>query len=262
MAYITTNDSIQLHYTRKGSGTKTLVLVHGWQVSSAVWNLVADELSRKYQLIIVDLRGAGASNAAPGPYTVEQHSEDLFNLVQSLELKNFVLVGHSMGGAIAQRFAADHCELLVGLIVIASVPASGLELPADFQAFFRSAAGNRSQTEALWKVFIANPLAAETFTMLLDSSMTVKPEACLESFDSWRQLNFADEVKRIMTPTLVIAPEADNPMTPDFLREKIVALIPNSRLRVIEKTSHYAQLEQPQELGKLITHFVDELCSL
>lgn len=259
MANITTNDGTQLHYTRKGSGKKTLVLVHGWQVSSAVWNLVADELSSKYQLIIVDLRGAGASNAAPGPYTVEQHSEDLFNLVQSLELKNFVLVGHSMGGAIAQRFAADHCELLAGLIVIASVPASGLELPADFQAFFRSAAGNRSQTEALWKVFIANPLAAETFTMLLDSSMTVKPEACLESFDSWRQLNFADEVKRIITPTLVIAPEADNPMTPDFLHEKIVALIPNSRLTVIEKTSHYAQLEQPQELVKLITHFVDEL---
>lgn len=259
MANITTSDGTQLHYTTMGTGTKTLVLVHGWQVSSAIWNLVTAELSSKYRLIIIDLRGAGASNAASGPYTVEQHSADIFSLVQSLELKNFVLVGHSMGGAIAQRFAADHSDLLAGLIVIASVPASGLELPPDYQAFFRSAAGNRNQTEALWNVFIANPLPAETFNMLLDSSMTVKPEACLEGFDSWRQLNFADEVKRIKTPTLVIAPAADNPMTPDFLREKIVELIPNSRLTIIEKTSHYAQLEQPQELVRLITNFVDEI---
>lgn len=259
MAHIITNDGTQLHYTTMGAGAKTLLLVHGWQVSSAVWNLVADELSSKYRLIIVDLRGAGASNAASGPYTVEQHSADIFSLVQSLELKDFVLIGHSMGGAVAQRFAVDHSDLLAGLIVIASVPASGLELPPDFQAFFRSAAGNRSQTEALWNVFIANPLPAETFAMLLDSSMTVKPEACLENFDSWRQLNFVDEVKRIKTPTLVIAPADDNPMTPDFLRETIVELITNSRLTIIEKTSHYAQLEQPQELVRLTMSFVDEI---
>jgi len=95
--------------------------------------------------------------------------------------------------------------------------------------------------------------------MLLDSSMTVKPEACLEGFDSWRQLNFAEEAKRITTPTLVIAPASDNPMTPDFLREKIVEGIPNSRLTGIEGTSHYAQLEQPQELVKIITQFVEEI---
>jgi non-heme chloroperoxidase len=259
MASITTNDGVQLHYTSMGTGTKTLVLVHGWQVSSAVWNLVVDELAAKYRLILVDLRGAGASNTAPGPYTVERYSEDLFNLAQKLELKHFVLVGQSMGGAIAQRFAVDHGELLAGLVLVASVPASGLELSPEFQAFFRSAAGNRSQTEALWKNFIANPLPPETLTLLLDSSMTVNPEACLEGFDSWRLLNFAEEVKHITTPTLVIAPVADVPMTPDFLRERIVELIPNSRLVIIDETSHYAQLEQPQELVKIIARFVDEI---
>ncbi len=259
MASIATSDGTQLHYRSTGTGTKTLLLVHGWQVSSAVWNLVVDELSSKYRLIIVDLRGAGASNTAAGPYTVERHSEDLFNLVQSLALKDIVLVGHSAGGAIAQRFAIDHGELLAGLVLIAAVPASGLELPPDFQAFFRSAAGNRTQTEALWKNFIAHPLPPETFTMLLDSSMTVKPEACLEGFDSWRQLSFAVEATKITTPTLVIASAADNPMTPDFLREKIVEIIPNSRLTIIENTSHYAQLEQPQELVKIITQFVDAI---
>ncbi len=259
MASIATSDGVQLHYTSTGTGAKTLLLVHGWQVSSAIWNLVVEKLTEKYRLILVDLRGAGASHTASGPYTVERHSEDLFNLVTNLALKDIVLVGHSAGGAIAQRFAIDHGEVLAGLVLIAAVPASGLELPPDFQAFFRSAAGNRSQTEALWKNFIANPLPSETFTMLLDSSMTVKPEACLEGFDSWRQLNFAEEAKQITTPTLVIAPASDNPMTPDFLREKIVEVIPNSRLTVIEGTSHYAQLEQPQELVKIITQFVEEI---
>jgi pimeloyl-ACP methyl ester carboxylesterase len=259
MASIATSDGAQLHYTSTGTGTKTLVLVHGWQVSSAIWNLVVDGLATKYRLILVDLRGAGASNTAPGPYTVEQFSEDLFHLVTQLALKDIVLVGHSAGGAIAQRFAVDHGELLAGLVLISAVPASGLDLPPEFQAFFRSAAGNRSQTEALWHNFIANPLPSETFTMLLDSSMTVKPEACLEGFDSWRQQDFANEVENIKTPTLVIAPSADNPMTPDFLREKIVEIIPNSRLTVIESTSHYPQLEQPQELVKLIGQFVDEI---
>lgn len=259
MASLTTNDGVQLHYIERGSGMKTVMLVHGWQVSSAVWNLVVDELAAKYRLIVVDLRGAGASNAAPGPYTVERHSEDLFDLVQHLELKNFVLVGHSMGGAVAQRFAIDHGDLLAGLILIAPVPASGVELSPEFQAFFRSAAGNRSQCEALWSNFVAAPFEPERMAMLLDSSMTVKPEACLENFESWRQLRFAEEVKRIKAPTLVIAPSADQPMTPDFLRERVGALIPNSRLTIIEETSHYPQLEQPQELVKIITGFVDEM---
>jgi pimeloyl-ACP methyl ester carboxylesterase len=259
MPTITTNDGVQMHYKHMGTGSKTVVLVHGWQVSGSVWNIVVDELAAMYQLIVVDLRGAGASNDALGPYIVERYSEDILNLVETLELERFVLVGHSMGGAIAQRFATDHSDLLAGLVLIASVPASGLPLPPEAQALFRSTAGSRAQTEAFWQTTLANPLPPAIFNMLVDSSMTVRPQACLAAFDSWRQLNFAHEVGHISAPTLVLAPAVDTPMTPDFLYEKVAALISNSRFVIIDNTSHYPQLEQPQQLVRLLVQFIDEL---
>ncbi len=259
MAKIEALDGASIHYREMGQGSRTLVLIHPWHTSGATWTLVQESLATQNRVIVVDLRGTGDSQAAPGPYTVEHYSQDLYNLSQSLELKDFVLVGHSMGGGIAQRFAVDHGELLSGLILLTSVPPTGLTLSPETQAFFRSAAGNRTQTEALWSGFIANPLPPETFKALVDSSMTVSPEASLESFDSWRQLNFAAEVRQIQTPTLVIAAAFDNPLTPDFLREKIVNLISSSCLSVIENTSHFVQLEQPKELVKLINEFVVKL---
>jgi pimeloyl-ACP methyl ester carboxylesterase len=81
----------------------------------------------------------------------------------------------------------------------------------------------------------------------------------LESFDSWTHLDFASEAATIDTPTLILAPAADRPMTPEFTRERVADVIPGSRLVVIEEAGHYLPLEQPERVAALVDRFVDAL---
>jgi pimeloyl-ACP methyl ester carboxylesterase len=86
----------------------------------------------------------------------------------------------------------------------------------------------------------------------------VSADAALESLAAWQGANFGDEAATIETPTLVLAPSADRPMTPEFLKANVADVIAGSKLEVIE-SGHYLPLEQPELLAKRIGRFVDEL---
>ena len=87
----------------------------------------------------------------------------------------------------------------------------------------------------------------------------IAPDVARDSFAAWQSANFADEAATIETPTLVIAPSADRPVTPDVARAKVQELIAGSTLEVLPDAGHYAILEQPGVLAARIERFADEL---
>jgi abhydrolase domain-containing protein 6 len=121
-------------YYEGGEGP-TIVLLHGFADSKEAWLDIAKPLSAHFHLIIPDLPGWGESSRNnEASYTVQQQAARLQSLVQTLGLQRFVLVGHSLGGAIAGVYAADHPEHVAGL---ALVDAFGLKFSEN--AFARDA---------------------------------------------------------------------------------------------------------------------------
>ena len=107
---------MELFYREYGGGFP-FVILHGLYGSSDNWVSIANSLSDTYRIILPDLRNHGKSPHNP-VHTYPSMSEDLFELVQRLDIHKFVLVGHSMGGKTASFFARQWPDMLAGLVII------------------------------------------------------------------------------------------------------------------------------------------------
>jgi 3-oxoadipate enol-lactonase len=257
MANFLTADGAELYYTDRGNrGDVPLLFVHGWLGAASIWEPVIERLEKRHRTLAVDLRGFGASNAAPGPYGIETLSDDLSALIAAADLDPLVVIGHSMGAKVAQRFAIDRPEATLGLVLIAPVTAGPANFSGKTEAFFRSIPGNPEASTRWLASLTREPLPPEERRILGAAAAAASRDAALANFDAWTTLDFLEEAATIDTPTLVIASDGDHP---EFAREHVAALIAGSRLEILANSGHYAPLEQPQILAGLIERFIAEL---
>lgn len=106
-------------YSDQGKG-EVIVLLHGFCGSAEYWEKVIPELIKDYRVIAPDLRGHGASDAPLGAYTIEQMADDVLSLLNTLEIQECYLLGHSLGGYITLSFAQRHASRLKGFGLIHS----------------------------------------------------------------------------------------------------------------------------------------------
>jgi pimeloyl-ACP methyl ester carboxylesterase len=170
-----------------------------------------------------------------------------------LQLGPVILVGHSMGGTVALRFALESQELTRGLVLISPVPASGGGFSAKGEAYLRATAGDaRAARGWLARTFAGTPDDA-MLDRLCAAAARADRKASLESFESWAHADFAEATRGISTPALVIAPQHD---APEMCERKVAALLANAELVVLPESGHYAILERPQHIAKLIREFL------
>lgn len=242
-------DGVELAYEARGDGLPAVLFIHGWQADRSVWHETIEALGPGVRTIAVDLRGTGESRDAAGPFALERFAADLRELVESLHVGPVIVVGHSMGGTVALRFALDARELTRGLVLISPVPASGGGYSAKGEAYLRSTAGDADAARAwLTRTFAGKPDDA-MLERVCAAAARADREASLESFESWAHADFAEATRRIAVPTLVIAPEHD---VPEMYERKVAALLPNARSVVLPQCGHYAILERPREIAQLI----------
>jgi pimeloyl-ACP methyl ester carboxylesterase len=228
---------------------RRVLLVHGWQGDRSVWDDVIAEIGLGTRSVAVDLRGSGASSGVRGPYNLERFADDLRELVETLGIGPVVVVGHSMGATVALRLAVDAPELVSGLILIAPVPAGGGGFSPKGAEYLRATAGDPAKARK-WLSAMFGP---EPDTAILDrlcaAAGKTPREAALESFESWANADFAEATRAISAPAIVVAPERDNP---EMYQRKVAALLPNARFVVLPDCGHYAIVERPGEIAKLI----------
>ena len=257
MPAYSTSDGASLAYEDRGPrGGIPLLFVHGWEGAGALWKFVTDELALRHRTIVVDVRGFAGSNAAPGPYNVDVFANDLSDLLAALDLDPLVIIGHSMGAKIAQRFAIDRPEALEGLVLVAPIPAGRVGFSAKSEAMFAGVASDPAKAAAWLRTLTLVEPPREIVALMRASAATVPARVARESFDSWSQLDFEDEARTIETPTLVIAADADGP---ERARERVADVIEGSRFEIVRGAGHYVILEAPKAVAALIETFVASL---
>lgn len=138
----TTTDGNRMPYTVAGAGDITVVLVHCWMCNRTFWSEQLPVLSRQYRTITVDLPGHGDATADRDTWTVAGFGDDVASLLESLDLSDVVLVGHSMGGPVSLRTAALAGDRVRGIVAVdtlhdAEFDFSGEEVE-QFMAAFES----------------------------------------------------------------------------------------------------------------------------
>ncbi len=113
-----TRDGVRLFYSESGTGDPPLLFVHGWCCDSTNWRAQVLAFRRRYRIVTTDLRGHGKSAKPKQDYTMDGFASDLEWLIDELDLRRPVVIGHSMGGLVALILARRNKRELRGLVMV------------------------------------------------------------------------------------------------------------------------------------------------
>ncbi|WP_335980377.1 alpha/beta fold hydrolase [Streptomyces sp. CA2R106] len=240
---------------RQGTGP-TLVLLHYWGGSARTWDLVADRLTGR-DVLAVDFRGWRRSSGLPGPYTLDRLAEDTLAVLAEAGVTDHVLVGHSMGGKVAQLVAATRPAGLRGIVLVGSGPAkpAAAVTPEYRQQLSHAYDSEASATWALDHVLTATELPAPVRARVVADSRSGADAARTQ----WPLHGIAEDItartRRIEVPALVVAGEQDQVEPPEVLRANLVPYLSRAEVTVIPRTGHLIPLEAPAELAEAVLGF-------
>lgn len=256
MPNLTTEDGRTIHYRVIGNGGHDVVLVHGWMVSGAVWdNLLGRLEGTDWRMIVPDQRGTGPSEEADS-YALQDYVDDLAAVVDDAGADSFSLVGHSMGGTIAQIFAATYPERVEKLALLCPVPASGVELPEEAHNLFINSGGNRDSQEAILEM-ACNDIDEGDKQRLLADAGKIPADCIRQSYQAWTGGGFADKLGDISAQTLVVGSD-DMFLPPEFLEQAVVDPIPGATFTHIGGAGHYVQVERTEETAETLKSFLED----
>lgn len=240
---------------RRGTGP-TLVLLHYWGGSARTWDLVVDRLAGR-DVLTVDFRGWSRSNGLPGPYTLGQLADDTLAVLAESGVSDYVLVGHSMGGKVAQLVAAMRPVGLRGIVLVGSGPAKpAAQITPEYQeALSHAYDSDESVAGARDHVLTASELPASVKARIVTDSRAGADAARTE----WPLRGIAEDItahtRMISVPALVVAGENDQVEPVDVLRDNLVPYLSQADFMVIPNTGHLIPLEAPGDLVTAIAAF-------
>ena len=263
---------VSLHVVDAGEGGRPVMLVHGFTATSAEVAGVVEPLAQLgWHAVAPDLRGHGRSDSPTdaGAYSLELMAADVLALADWLGWERFALLGHSMGGGVAQLIALDHPERLTGLVLASTfhgpVPGISMEL-VQLGSWVVREAGMEGLADAQDARRAENPESVATFERLQEAipgyAEQSRARLVSTSPDMWTAMapRFVDQEDRLRrlaqldVPTAVIVGEHDGTMGDDCRR--LAATIPGATLTVIAGAGHVPQLEQPEAWWAAVSAFL------
>lgn len=234
-------NGISINYKLEGEG-KTIVFVHGLSDSLLYWDVLTNELKNNFQVLSFDLRGHGNSTDDDSETTIELYQEDLYQLLNALDIEDAVFVGLSLGGNIILDLAITHPEMVNGLIVMSSFPEHSKNLEKIFNDFDNAIdQGFIEFFDTIVPYTLTDDLLEEYSELLenvkYEAAKTANIEGIKKGIKAGYGFNITDRLNEIDAPTLVIAGEEDN-LTDLDIQKKISDNINGSELIVLEKTKH------------------------
>ena len=248
-----TVDGVGLNLFETGSGEQTLFFLHYFGGSSRTWQPVLEQLAADYRCFALDLRGWGDSDAVPpGACRVEDMAEDARQIIAALGLTRYTLVGHSMGGKVAQVLAADPPPGLEQLLLVAPSPLSPEPMSEDDRAAMRAAYGSEAASRATLTKIACLPLSPEIEAAVVADNL----RASRAAWEAWADLGSKQDLSalapRIIVPTHVLSGTGDAVLTPAALQQEVVARIPGATLTTVPDAGHLLPLEDPNTVAKWI----------
>lgn len=256
MPFITIRGA-RLHYLEAGEG-KPIICFHSTPASARFYQPQLDRFASDYRVIAVDLRGHGDSEKPRGSYRMSEFLEDYVALFDALHLKDFVLVGCSVGGIAAQLYALEHAANLRGLVLIGS--------PCSRRG--RDVAGfNQAVREKGWPAVARglvdkqlNPSTAPAVKEWATQEYLKTPlyVRAAEEAALLAEIHHTERLPEISTPTLLVAGEAEEREIFEQM-ELMSQRIPNAERHVIAGAAHVPNFEQPAAFNAILERFLRKI---
>jgi pimeloyl-ACP methyl ester carboxylesterase len=274
-AFITTDDGVALALSvteaESGHDAPTLVLVHGFGGAKEDFADHVVALAREHRVVSFDLRGHGESGApdAPSAYSLDRLAADVVSVADALEVEEFRMLGHSMGGMVARRLVLACPRRIEALILMDTSAGPPPDIDAELVSVGADVAQRYGMTVLRELLDAVNPLGSAAHERVVAERpgfrefgdhkwSTLSPvmwsELAMEITEQPDQLM---ELAAVTCPTLVLVGEQDRTfIEPSFL---LADVVPDARLVVIPDAGHSPQFENPTAWFAAVDGFLREL---
>ncbi|MDH4246190.1 MAG: alpha/beta hydrolase [Deltaproteobacteria bacterium] len=265
MPLIEVGQSVRLHYQDEGKG-RPLVFIHGFGGGTEWWAPLVKTLVRRFRCVTLDLRGHGESDKPDVGYTIADMAKDVAALLEALDLRDVVLVGHSMGAAVAMRVVLNQRTArvtrlvsLAGTVPRATVTATepwGMDQAMATGVVAGLRANYAATLQALTPALLFKP-DEEIIDGLLASCLRVPPESAAVLMESAYAEDLRGHLGALKLPVLLLHSRQDQIGAPQWI-EYAAARIPNCRTVWLEASGHYPMLEEPERVTRALAEFAGE----
>ncbi|HPM42249.1 MAG TPA: alpha/beta fold hydrolase [Candidatus Omnitrophota bacterium] len=256
-------NNVSLYYEIHGDGYP-LLLISGINADSASWAGVCDKFAKHLRVIIFDNRASGRSGMPKGKYSISDMAADTTGLLDHLKIKKCHVIGHSMGGYIAQEMALNYPERIERLVLEATAPASSIRNNVLLKDLLRRFQRGRDNEELMrsWTYWLFSPKAFERKNYIeafikhaSAHPYAQSPEGFKSQIDAVESFNVSSDIKNIKAETLVIAGSDDILIYPSESM-KLAKGIRGSIYEEIKDTGHCVHVENPKAFLSKVVRFL------
>lgn len=256
-------DGAEIHYNTYGDGGATLVFVHGAYIDQTYWDAQIKYFKDEYKVVTFDLPGHGTSGKGRKYWSMDGFAGDVYAVIRKLDLKNVILIGHSMAGDINLIEATSHPKNIIGFIGIDTFKNAATPLPKKYakemKAFETALKKDFAGTaERYARTYLVSPqtdslIAARVANDFKNAYPPMGKQLMPEFFELYKR-------ERKLLPKIRLKLHlinVDNTPTDEKPLKKYCSS--GYDVRHMKGTSHYPMLENPQELNRLLRQAIEEI---
>jgi pimeloyl-ACP methyl ester carboxylesterase len=254
---------LDIHYKERGQGFP-LVLIHGYTGNLRNWTLQVPALAQRYRIISPDLRGHGLSVKPAGreDYSLELFAADVCGLLEALSVSECYLVGHSMGGMVAQEFILLYPQMVRALVLVDTAAEVPQGIPWQERARLMELARTEGMEAVFEEMLRTQPLGGQLAEQNPQLINVWREQFLMTSLEGYlycgqaigRRRSLLEELSQIRVPTLIICGELDEPFLEPSRR--MHQRIADSELVIIAGAGHTPTLEKPLEFNQALLSFL------
>jgi pimeloyl-ACP methyl ester carboxylesterase len=263
MTFLTTPDGVRLRVTDRGSGERTIVLVHGWKLSHRPFEHAIMRLARSYHVVAYDLRGMGESAKPNSRYDFDEMADDLEFVLSELGLEEVTLVGWSMGCSVALQHMARGGRH-VGRLVLVNGPIKLARTDDDsfpwsmtedvLEAYFADMEQNWPSSERRFITDSLHDPGPDLVDVIFAITQQAPLDGLLKIVRAQARLDFRDLLPSIEVPVLALYGRHD-PYYPVELGAWIAEQCPRGEAVVFEQSAHYPFIEEKERFVEVLSDF-------
>ena len=227
----------------------TLLFLHIWGGSHRTFTPVIARLASGCAVVSYDHRGWGAARDLPGPYGISELADDTLAVIAELGVSRYMLIGHSMGGKVAQLAASRRPKGLAALALIAPAPPRPAVDAKAAEALIHAFDCRATISDALQHMLTERPLPPDLREQVINDGLAGSREAQL----AWPLNGITKDItattRAIEVPVQVLAGRQDRVDPPESLEANLLPFIPEARMTILERTGHLSPLEIPDQIA-------------
>ncbi|SMD38052.1 Pimeloyl-ACP methyl ester carboxylesterase [Reichenbachiella faecimaris] len=258
-----TNQS-KINYSTCGEGEIALLFVHGWNIDKSYWDVQQSKFCKDYQVVTMDLPGFGKSINTRGVYSIDAYANDVKELINHLDLKKVVLIGHSMGGRIVLEAAQNNGEI-VALVGVDNYKEVRQRLTEKLQAEAHGFVEWLQTDFAINAVSYADQYLIHPKTdsivrnRIVNDYQTADPKASVPAILTYFNYPYTEQerLSNLDVPLYIISSDM-SPVDTIGLRNTALTY----KVFEMSKTGHFPMVEQPELFNQYLTEALLEIKSI